>query len=330
MAYAQSEGVPWHKLGAGLDEEHLDKDSIIQAAGLDWNVVCVPVYKHGKDRRYDRIPGRVAIERESDGKFYAMATEDYKPVQNSESADFLVKLGNGEAKFSAAGSLFEGRRVFFVSRFPDQTILGDVHHKYIVAFTSHDTTFDFTAFATSVRVVCWNTWQMALSEAKSQGALQVKARHTGDIIARLDKAGEMLAQALGLFDVMAEKLEILQDVPGDELLLPMTDFLFPLPKSTKILGPNGEDMTIGEPEKVPVTVRRMEENRLAFQNIYQQEQPTAAGLLQSVTGFADHYWRRQSGSNSIDERRMHDTFLGPVAEFKRKGIAKLTELAGVK
>src|SRR6185437_15032090 len=91
------------------------------------------------DKRY-RVKGQYALTRMDTMEALGFATERYQITQNQTSADFIQLLtGDDEMMFDAAGSLDNGRRIFFVAKLPeDLTIAGDKVGTYFIAVNNHD------------------------------------------------------------------------------------------------------------------------------------------------------------------------------------------------
>jgi len=71
---------------------------------------------------------------------------------------------------------------------------------YIMATTAHDGTHATSAMGMSVRVVCWNTHQLATREAQRKG-LYYSFRHTANVQERLNEAKEALTTVRETFNL---------------------------------------------------------------------------------------------------------------------------------
>lgn len=336
MSYAKANGVPWHGMGVPLGEDELTSKDVIVKSGLDWDVEAKPVYIRIGDK-YTRVKERVAITRKTDGKVYCVPTSRYGIIQNRDAFDFLDSLAaEGDLKYETAISLLGGSKVCMLARMPDTVIVGDLHHRYLFCHTSHDGSAVMTAFPTTVRVVCHNTFKMALNQAAAENALKVSIWHTTNWQARAAKAQDILKTSLGLFSAFAEKAETLATIPAQPILEAATEVLFPLPREARVLGPDGSDMTFSAPserEKVPLKLARRNEAVTVFNRIYLEEADAkganAYSLFNAATGYADHGWRRQPSKSDLQERRFLNTMMWDAARFKQKAFDTITELAGI-
>jgi phage/plasmid-like protein (TIGR03299 family) len=198
MAFAR--GLPWW---IGTEEDHGQAvhvdglqtgEAIRLAAGLDWEISKQPVYA---GRKKVRVAGKYATVRSDNGMPLGVVGEHYKVVQNSELdgwGDALVD--SGDAKYETAGSLRDGRVVFFSMELGsiDLKIKGskvdETVQTYLLLTNSHDGSKALEALITPVRVVCMNTLNAAIDSRKAY----FRMRHTGSVEGKIAAA----RQALGI------------------------------------------------------------------------------------------------------------------------------------
>ncbi len=218
MAYAGE--TPWHDLGTPVDHAMTSAEAI-RLAGLDWEVIPSPILVDGIE-----VEGWKANVRSTDRKVLGITSDIYVPVQNREAFEFTDALiGNG-ATYETAGSLKGGKLVWLLARLEGRKILGDEIQQYLTFATGHDGKTPIRVFDTSTRVVCANTYQLALNGAKRVWHFE----HASGVIDNLKQVRETLLNARlyidsleeaaqRLFDakLMAEGLDrILDQVFGDE------------------------------------------------------------------------------------------------------------------
>ena len=195
---------PWHY------EMTKDRTKIIQTAptsadalvyaGLDWEVNPFPVYD--KDGR--QIPGYYANTRDKDNSVLGIVSGRYKIVQNKDAFDFTDNLLANGMSYETAGSLKNGKTIWLLGKMDkDYQIAGDKVEQYICFTNSHDGSGSIRACMTPIRVVCNNTLNMALRDAKQSWS----ARHTGDINTKLVEARETLGLASLYMEAMKAKAE---------------------------------------------------------------------------------------------------------------------------
>lgn len=187
---------PWHGLGVEVKEAPTS-DEAIKLAGLDWDVVPKPIY----DEFGRKISGYKVNMRSSDNTALGIVTDRYTIVQNKEAFAFTDELiGNG-AKYETAGSLASGKRVWLLARLEDRTMAEEDMENYLVFTNAHDGTGAVRVACTSVRVVCQNTLNLALSQAKRHWSCV----HKGDIRGKLEEARYTLASAERYMQALEEE-----------------------------------------------------------------------------------------------------------------------------
>ena len=233
--------TPWHGLGTKLAEVATSAEAIA-AANMGWKVIQTPVYTaipriaitNGVDGQHTvgsvdmkTVEGQLALVREDTSEVFAIMSDGYTPVQNTEAFEFFDALaGAGEAIYHTAGSLKGGRRVWILAKLPGDLKISDtdVLEKYILLVNSHDGSRAFTVMQTPIRVVCRNTMNVALSGNETH----FKAKHTSGIMRRVNDARELLGLSEAYFEMFMRGVERLVDArmtEGD-----MNDF------SRRILG----------------------------------------------------------------------------------------------
>ncbi len=183
--------VPWHGLGTILHEAP-NADEALRLAGLDWTVRQEPVF-WGNDLMQEagqmkKIPAKYANIRSSDDSCLGVVGKNYQILQNSDAFSFTDSLIGGEVVYETAGSLYQGRKVWMMTKLPEDEILGDKIQQYLAFTNTFDGTAPVKAIVTPVRVVCQNTLNMAIN-----GASRIwSARHLGDMNSKLSAARDVL------------------------------------------------------------------------------------------------------------------------------------------
>lgn len=194
--------APWHGLGVRVEEVLGSKEALIQA-GLDWKVEQTDVYAASGER----IPGYKANIRDIDRSVLGIVGDRYKIVQNEEAFAFTDGLLGEGVKYETAGSLAGGKIVWMLAKLPEKYIIsGDAIEPYLVFCNSHDGSGAIRVAMTPVRVVCQNTLNLAL-----KGASRVwSARHTGNVMNRMDEARETLQLANAYMSQLGRSINKLQ------------------------------------------------------------------------------------------------------------------------
>jgi phage/plasmid-like protein (TIGR03299 family) len=306
MAYVGK--TPWHGLGTPVSEG-ISPDEMLVAAGLDWQVQKLPLHTN-----IGPVPGHFALTRMDLGKTLGLVSNRYIPVQNSEAMDFFDSfLESAGLTMETAGSLYEGKVIWGMAKLPFQFALGgeDRVESYLVLTNDHAGERALTALLTTVRVVCQNTLNVALSNAGS--VWRMSHTHRFDASARVDAA-----QTLGLaenqmnaFCVEAEALSQISIAPekAEELLISWIG--------------NPEDTD--QPKSVNRVVRLF--SGQAIGSGLASANGTAWGLLNAVTEFVDH---GRTATRSGRSRRMRTSAVfGAGATLKRKAFKDLLQLRHV-
>lgn len=198
---------PWHGLGT-IIQEACNSEEALRLSGLDWKVVQKPVtYK-------DQETGHQFNIRSSDDTVLGIVGARYKPVQNEDAFAFTDELIGGDVRYETAGSLSNGKRVWMLAKMPDTKILDDVVEPYLCLTNGHDGFSSMKVCMTPVRVVCQNTLNMALNNAKRTWTV----RHSGNIQNKIAEAKHTLGLAhdyMKNFAVEAEELYKIKVAPKD-------------------------------------------------------------------------------------------------------------------
>lgn len=193
----------WHGLGTviphtmspmeALDVAKLnwlvEESSLLSATFVDGNGVAdvAEVTTHKTLRRSDDLT------------VLSTVGADYCVLQNQTLASFAAALSaTGNVQVETAGSLFGGRKVFFLlhTGSVDVASKGDIVEQYILLANSHDGSMSVTALPTSVRVVCNNT----LTRANNAGGVATRWRHTSGLALK----AEDIASAIASFGAVAK------------------------------------------------------------------------------------------------------------------------------
>lgn len=176
--------TPWHGLGTRVDAA-LNSKEALEKSGLNWKVIQKPIIT----TTFDPISGYKANIRDKDNKVLGVVSNRYKVVQNSEAFAFTDALLSEGVKYETAGSLQDGKKIWLLAKLPDKYIMeGEQIEPYLVFSNSHDGSGSIKVAMTPVRVVCQNTLNIALANAKRVWSTV----HVGDLAHRMDEAHNTL------------------------------------------------------------------------------------------------------------------------------------------
>lgn len=211
---------PWHGLGVRVEESPTSKDAL-RLAALDWSVEQRPI------QTVDGVPlkGFKANVRSTDKKVLGVVTDKYKIVQNDEAFAFTDALLGEGVTYETAGSLQEGRKVWLLAKLPHKYLIsGDEVTPYLVFSNSHDGSGAIKAAMTPIRVVCNNTLNLALAEAKRCWS----TIHAGNLSGKLQDAKQTLIHADAYMQGLAKAFEDLRRVKlTDRKVMGYIDILLP-------------------------------------------------------------------------------------------------------
>ena len=181
---------PWHGMGVVLDSKPKGIEDAIEKAGLDWDVVQVPVEMQKLDSNERvAVPGQFVNVRSDDGTPLGIVSEKYRVLQNRDAFSFLSNLIGTDMEFETAGSLSGGKQVWVMATLPDYIeVGGDATKPYVFVGNSHDGYRAVTAATSMIRIVCQNTYTAAINGAKTKYSIT----HIGDPHGRLVEARNVL------------------------------------------------------------------------------------------------------------------------------------------
>ena len=310
----------WHMLGQRCDKA-ATWEQAVELAGLNWKVF--------KQRNYARQPisGKVVetdsytVFRDSDNGQLGTVGPDYTVKQNTECFQFVDTLleANGGAHYDSAGALGNGARIWCAVRVPkaDISIGDDKHESYLVFTTAHDGSMAHTAKLTTVRVVCQNTLNSALS---SEGAM-FRVKHTAQADARLDKAKMLMTGIVVDAAALKAKFEQLASRKMTrETMVNVLNRLFPAPKE--------ENANTTRRENVLTEVLGLYASNDNGQ--FPEQAGSAYNLLNAVTEYTDHYrsariTEARSGM-TLQQARAENAVSGTGDRLKNSALAVIDEV----
>ena len=173
---------PWHGLGHRLDAP-ANLEEALRYGDLDWEVELVDL----KTVNGEPAPMRRAVVRPDPnallpgfGTVLGVVHPGFVPLQNRQGAEvFDAIFGRGERVYHTGGYLGQGEVVWLLARLPAELTLAgnDIVEPYLLFSNSHNGTRAIDFRLTTVRVVCQNTLNLALS-ARGQTTRVFKRDHS--------------------------------------------------------------------------------------------------------------------------------------------------------
>jgi len=310
---------PWHKIGQYVGDNCVSWDTAIQAAGLNWTVRKDALFARNQDGSFIEVPS-YGIFRDDNNKFVGSVGDRYVPIQNRDCFDFVDTLLGVEtgAHYETAGALGNGYKIWTLARIPRGDFEignGDTHQMYLLFSTSHDGSLACSAKITDVRVVCNNTLNQAIA---SEGQL-LRIKHTANAADKLDRAKQLMGNAIRNSNDLAEKMKTLAERKIDrETMTAIMDRLFPKPKD--------ESSQTRRNNTVIDVLQRYDSND---RNAFPEQRGTAYNMLNAITNFADYgrtsrVTNKNSGSTP-EQARFESALLGSGAMLKNQALEVILE-----
>jgi len=197
-------GKSWHGLGTVVSSE-VKSSEAIKLAQLDYQVNKVDLFTSEK-----KLDSHVAIIREDTKEILGITTPKYQVIQNIDAFSFFdTVVGEGQAIYHSAGALGKGERIWILAKLPNDIIIndGDNIEKYLCLTTSHDGKSSLQMYFTPVRVVCQNTLNMSMSDAKNGIAI----RHSSNYKGRIEEAREVLNISINYYQQYEQIVKQLEE-----------------------------------------------------------------------------------------------------------------------
>lgn len=284
-------GAPaWHKLGANV-KNAVHWEEAMKLAGLGWGVEKRQLFAPGVED-FEKVNTFGLFRNDLPGAkgFLGACGGTYEPIQNKKAFDFVDVLLQAEkgAHYVSAGALGKGEQIWCLAKMPeDSRIQGtdDISHNYLLFTNYHESGKAAIVKCVNERVVCWNTMQIALSEAGPY----LKLRHDGKVDSKMEHARTLWQEAKGqiksiekLMNVFA-KTQMKSEAIGDVLL-----GMFPK------LRESGADQ---EKARKILDVYEYNDN-----DAFKSQRGTAYNFLNGVTGFVDHHANIRPRDNETPEQ----------------------------
>lgn len=318
MAYNKVNGVPWHGVGVAVDGLMTADEAIVKGQ-LGWGVGRDPIYVRdpADPTRTMEVEGVKAIRRLDNGRVLSVMSNGYRPVPNQGKFDFMdAVVGDGLARYETVMSLDGGKKVALLAKLPGEIRIegtDDVTNKYLLLADSFDGSIAYTGGWTTVRVVCQNTLNAALSGMK---ASCFKLRHTVNVMDKVEEAKRVLGFVSKQMEVFNQEANRLAKTRfSEKQMVQLAAQLFP--------SKEGEEVSARS-----LTARTKLQELFAASPGSNFAPGTAWQALQAVTDFADHYRStRKTGGKSEQEARASSALFGSGVQFKQEAVQAIYQLA---
>jgi phage/plasmid-like protein (TIGR03299 family) len=190
------EKTAWHGLGTVVTERYEPREAL-RMAGLDYQIIPSTSidFNYTDSSGYGqqgRTTAKVANVREDTGDVVGWVSPNYQILQNSELAEVAYSIAGDDTKVETFGSLRNGSRIYCLinmSEFDTGVNGKDTIQQYMLLCNGHDGTLAFSGLPTSIRVVCSNTLNMALSTGNKN---MIRITHSGDMAEKIMSAKDAM------------------------------------------------------------------------------------------------------------------------------------------
>ena len=303
---------PWHKLGVQFDQEFTSAEAIA-AARLDYPVTKEQLYRLRSDLgvgRTEPIEAYATINGHTQDVL-GIVGDGYEVLQNREAFNFFdILLLESGGKLQTAGAIGKGEKVWMLAKLPEifYPLAGDGVEQFLLGTTSHDGTMKTEVRFTDIRVVCQNTFNLAMCGSK--GVISI--RHTCQMRQKLEMAAMVMLRYKEHFDIVSDQFSKLASVKIDDAWI--DEYL------GRLIG-NPENVADGRGRTIMENKIKLIEGRLAFGKGV--DLPGVVGTawwaLNAMVEHAD-YDLKAKGQSTDESRRTQSILFGRAAELKQQAF----------
>jgi phage/plasmid-like protein (TIGR03299 family) len=294
----------WHGLGIVLPD-YPTREAAIIAAGHDFTVVEHELYlkrESTPETQFERatftfpkVPGFKAVANSKTGTIFAVHQDSYQVIDNTVGWDLSdLMAGSENVKYETAGVLKDGAICWVLLKVDEPyQVVGDDSpiYPFITVNWTHDGSGALRCAATDVRIVCFNTYSMAMGKAEREGR-EFTFRHTKNVAARIDEAKAAIAGARKASAEFRELSNELATVPvTDEQRELFVKAMFPSPTSDVLIS----DRVLDNIEEARGQLRSI----FSSPTIPDAHRNTAYGLVQAGIEYLDHYRAARSAETKF-------------------------------
>lgn len=309
---------PWHKRGVQFEDEFTSAEAIA-AARLDYPVLKEQLYRLRPDLGLgmtEPIEAWATINGHTQDVL-GVVGDVYEVLQNREAFDFFdILLKESGGKLQTAGAIGKGEKVWMLAKLPEifYPIAGDGVEQYLLGTTSHDGTIKTEVRFTDIRVVCQNTFNLAMKG--SRGVISL--RHTTNMRQKLEMAAMVLLRYREHFDLVGEQFSKLASVRVDDAWI--DEYL------ERMIG-NPLNVSDGRGRTIMENKIKLIEGRLntGMGVDLPGVTGTAWWALNAMVEYAD-YDLKAKGQASDETRRTQSILFGTAADFKQQAFDTAMEM----
>lgn len=319
--YYRGRQAAWHVIGT-VTGQYSSSSELLADPGFQYRVfksqlrdgLGRPVDAWGTFRwdAKDELAGDKAAAR-----FLAAVGKDYCIIPKEEgiqTVDELMGQVDG-AFYETAGVLADGATFWALADLKLRMRIGDDEHKsYLMFSTGFDGRKSFNFRLVDKRVICDNTFDIAMSE-KTTASLTI--RHTKNALARLKDAR---AAVVSLGDDVRRMEDRLNFLAGRKLNRESIESIFNrlFPKRKKE-DTDGQTVAVDTTRRNNILADIMKLDEVNDGNAFPEQRGTAYNLLNAITEYTDHE------RSSKDDGRAVSALFGSGSDLKSRAVEVIYE-----
>lgn len=288
----------------------------LEFGGLNWKVEKKGIY----NELGQRIPNHYRTARSDNNDTLGIVGNQYEVYQNDEALSFIDNLlGIGLTKLNRIGSFSMGRRIVANIQIKDDEGGSEVDpiEKNMVITNSHDGSSPVLVLCTDTRVVCQNTLELAIREAKNKFSV----KHTRSMREKMHIAEDIFAKSIKYFQETNNFYNHLKDVTFTEKQLrELVGRVYGFDATDKDLSTRSDNI-LEEVTELSYTGKGTD-----LPNV----RGTAWGAYNAVTEYLDHYStnRVHEGRNASDVK-FESIYFGSIAQKRHKLANEIREMVAI-
>lgn len=196
----------WREMGKTVDHEPTTEE-MYKLAGLDWTVSKKKV-GFFDDNGFFHDTENFGLVRNEDNTFYGFCKNKYNIFQNAEAFGWCEPLvDSGLFKWETAGSFRKGQTCWCLLNSGEYNVAtNDSIRNYLLVAWSHDGKRGIVIQPTSIRVICENTLNAALTN-KEERDNRIHIPHFVTMRPKLEEVRAMYEGAVACFEIQKAKYE---------------------------------------------------------------------------------------------------------------------------
>lgn len=180
--------TPWHGLGTACPDSFHAAEAM---KAFPFTYRKEPLYR-SIGGQFVKETDKIAIVISDTNKTVGYASPDYGLVQPTDAFTFMDSISEmGQLLYETVGAIGDGERIWCMARMPEyifEVVKNDPIKQHLLFTTSYDGGGSNEARGISTRVVCENTLNSAINEARAF----ISIRHTKNALSRLNMAAEIM------------------------------------------------------------------------------------------------------------------------------------------